>query len=44
MDFFLEEDNIWTAASDGNLTQVQKLIEQKGINMNAQDESGYSAL
>jgi ankyrin repeat protein len=43
MDFFVEPDNIWVAASDGNLKDVQKLIAS-GVNVNAQDEYGYSPL
>jgi hypothetical protein len=43
MDFFIEEDNIWTAASDGDLKQVKKLIAS-GVNVNGQDDSGYSPM
>lgn len=43
MDFFVEPDNIWVAASDGNLSDIKKLIAS-GIDVNAQDEYGYSPL
>jgi hypothetical protein len=44
MDFFIEPDNIWTSASNGDLQQVKKWIEEQGMDVNAQDEYGYSAL
>ena len=44
MDFFIEADNIWTAASNGDLEQVKKWIEVEGVDVNAQDEYGYSPL
>ncbi|KAJ3124151.1 hypothetical protein HK100_011343 [Physocladia obscura] len=40
---FDEEDNIWTAASDGKLALVQKLVAA-GTAVDAQDETGYSVL
>jgi len=43
MDFFNEPDNIWVAASDGNLVEVKKLVES-GVQVNSQDEYGYSPL
>jgi hypothetical protein len=43
MDFFVEPDNIWVASSDGNLADVKKLISS-GVDVNAQDEYGYSPL
>lgn len=43
MDFFVEPDNIWVASSDGNLADVKKLVAS-GVDVNAQDEYGYSAL
>jgi ankyrin repeat protein len=36
-------ENIWIAASDGDIQQVQSFLEQ-GVNINAQDEFGYSPL
>lgn len=36
-------ENIWIAASDGDIEHVQKFLEH-GININAQDEFGYSPL
>jgi hypothetical protein len=35
--------NIFTAAGDGRLDLVQGFV-QSGVSVNAQDESGYSAL
>jgi hypothetical protein len=43
MEFFNEPDNIWVASSDGNLTDVRKLIEA-GVGVNSQDDYGYSPL
>lgn len=43
MDFFNEPDNIWVASSDGNLAEVKKLVES-GVQVNSQDEYGYSPL
>eukprot|EP00158_Paraphelidium_tribonemae_P008969 Partr_v1_DN28738_c2_g1_i1_m62145 putative ankyrin repeat protein len=39
-----EEDNIWIAASDGNLEVVRHHIEANGQDINAQDEFGYTPL
>lgn len=36
-------DNIWTAASDGELEKVKGYLAS-GIDVNAQDETGYSPL
>lgn len=36
-------DNIWIAASDGDLAAVQAFV-QNGISVNAQDENGYSPM
>jgi len=38
-----EGENIWTAASDGDIDRVRELIES-GMSPNAQDEAGYSPL
>lgn len=38
-----EDSNIWTAASDGKLTEVQNYVAN-GVSVNAQDEYGYSPL
>ena len=38
-----EEPNIWVAASDGDLSRVKQFL-QEGVDINAQDENGYSAL
>ncbi|KAI9030023.1 kinase-like domain-containing protein [Phycomyces nitens] len=37
-------DNIWIAAGDGQLDRVKELIEKEGVDVDAQDECGYSAL
>jgi ankyrin repeat protein len=39
-----EGENIWTAASDGDLERVQYLLEKECVNVNAQDEHGYSPI
>ena len=36
-------ENIWIAASDGDIDRIQKLLGD-GISVNSQDESGYSPL
>lgn len=36
-------DNIWCAASDGDIARVTSLLAQN-INVNAQDEAGYSPM
>lgn len=38
-----EEANIWVAASDGDLIRVQRFL-QEGVDVNAQDDNGYSPL
>ena len=38
-----EPDNVFIAASDGNLDAVKQFVES-GINVNSQDETGYSPL
>jgi len=38
-----DEENIWIAASDGDLARVQQLLAA-GESVNAQDESGYSPI
>jgi len=43
MSAFTEEENIWTAASDGDLERVKVLLSQ-GISVNALDENGYSPM
>jgi hypothetical protein len=40
---FLEFDDIWTASEDGNLSLVKRLVRQ-GVDINMQDEVGYSAM
>ena len=37
-------ENIWTASSDGDLERVQHLLEKEGVDVNAQDEHGYSPI
>ncbi len=37
------EENIWTAASDGDLPRVQVLIRE-GVDVNTQDDTGYSPM
>lgn len=39
----LEEDNIWVAVSNGNITRVQAILAT-GVLANVQDEHGYSPL
>lgn len=39
----LEEDNIWIAVSNGNLSRVQEILAT-GVLANVQDEHGYSPL
>ena len=36
-------ENIWIAASDGDIVQVQRFLDE-GVPINAQDEYGYSPL
>mgnify|MGYP000648657340 CR=1 FL=1 len=36
-------ENIWIAASDGDMNRVVELLES-GVDVNAQDEQGYSPL
>ncbi|KAG5460829.1 MAG: ankyrin repeat-containing domain protein, partial [Olpidium bornovanus] len=36
--------NIWVAASDGDIERVRELIDRGGVDVNARDEFGYSAL
>ncbi|KAJ2841813.1 hypothetical protein J3B02_005771, partial [Coemansia erecta] len=36
--------NIWTAASDGNLSRVQELVEKDKSLVNAKDQNGYSPM
>jgi hypothetical protein len=38
-----EEENIWTAASDGDMARVQVLLGE-GVDVNTQDETGYSPM
>ena len=38
-----EKENIWIASSDGDITRVIELLSS-GVNINAQDEYGYSPL
>ena len=37
-------ENIWTASSDGDLERVQHLLEKEKVDVNAQDEFGYSPI
>jgi hypothetical protein len=37
-------ENIWVAASDGDLARVSELVESGGASVNAQDENGYSPI
>ena len=43
-DFVAGDENIWVAASDGDLDRVRHLVEVEGISVNVQDEAGYSPL
>ena len=43
-DFVAGGENIWVAASDGDLERVKHLLEVEGVSVNAQDEVGYSPL
>ena len=43
-DFVAGGENIWVAASDGDLERVKHLVEVEGVSVNAQDEVGYSPL
>ncbi len=38
-----EGDNIWCAASDGDINRVLSLISS-GVDVNSQDETGYSPM
>lgn len=38
-----EAANIWVASSDGDMARVKELLSE-GVDVNAQDEAGYSAL
>jgi hypothetical protein len=38
-----EGENIWCSASDGDIARVTILLSQ-GIDVNAQDETGYSPM
>lgn len=38
-----EGENIWCAASDGDMARVTALLSQ-GIDVNAQDDTGYSPM
>lgn len=37
-------ENIWTAASDGDIARVEELMEIEGLTPNSADESGYTPL
>jgi hypothetical protein len=37
-------DNLWTAASNGDIERVLVLLTQDPLLVNAKDENGYSAL
>ena len=39
-----EDQNIWTASSDGDLDAVRRYIETLGVDPNTQDEFGYNPL
>ena len=45
MEFVHSEDgeNIWIAASDGDIKRVMQLIDQ-GVSVNIQDDHGYSPM
>lgn len=36
-------ENIWIAASEGDIARIQTLLVE-GVSVNAQDETGYSAM
>ena len=36
-------DNIWIASSNGDISRVQQLLTE-GINVNGQDDTGYSPM
>ena len=38
------DSNIWIAAGDGDLDEVRHYVEVDGVDVNVQDETGYSAL
>lgn len=40
----LNNENIFTAASDGDLEAVREFIEKQNLSPNSQDEYGYSPL
>ncbi|PIA16311.1 ankyrin, partial [Coemansia reversa NRRL 1564] len=37
-------NNIWTAASEGDFSRVQQLVEEDKSAVNAKDENGYTPL
>jgi ankyrin repeat protein len=39
-----ENDNVWVAASNGDMGKVVNFIENQGVDVNAQDEHGYSPI
>jgi hypothetical protein len=39
-----DDSNIWIAAGDGKLDEVRAFVEAGGVDPNAQDDTGYSAL
>jgi hypothetical protein len=36
-------DNIWIASSNGDISRVQQLLNE-GVNVNGQDDTGYSPM
>lgn len=42
-DYDSSNDNIWIAASNGDIERVKELL-QSGIAINSQDETGYSPM
>ena len=39
-----EDENVWTAASDGDLDAVRRYIETLGVDPNIKDDYGYTPL
>ena len=37
-------ENIWVASSDGDITRVQEILSPGLVNVNQQDDNGYSPM
>lgn len=48
MDFLeqLDDDpeNIWVAASNGDIANLSRIMQAKGFTVNVQDETGYTPM